>query len=61
MFLRLQTQWRAVSGMNGGQLIGLDYNTARWLFELYDVEDPRQMLEDLQVMERAAMEAMHEV
>lgn len=60
MFLRMQTQWRTVSGMGGGGLIGLDYNAARWLFEVYDVDNPRQMLEDLQVMERAAMETMHE-
>jgi hypothetical protein len=59
MFLRLQTQWRAVSGFGGGKFIGLDYNAARWLFELYDVENPRQLLEDLQVMERAAMEAIN--
>lgn len=51
MFLRVQTQWRTT--MSG--VIGLDYAAVRWLFKLYDVEDPRSLLEDLQVMEVAAM------
>jgi hypothetical protein len=51
MFLRVQTQWRTT--MSG--VIGLDYAAVRWLFKLYDVEEPRSLLEDLQVMEAAAM------
>jgi hypothetical protein len=53
MFLRLQTQWRM--GMNG--VIGLDYGAAEWLFRLYavKVKDQRSLLEDLQVIEAAAM------
>lgn len=56
MFLRLQTQWRV--GMNG--LIGLDYVAAEWLFRLYSVKvkDRRLLLEDLQVMESAALVAI---
>ena len=54
MFLRLQTQWRV--GMNGP--IGLDYGAADWLFRLYLVKDPASLLEDLQVMEAAALAAM---
>ena len=56
MFLRLQTQWRV--GMNG--LIGLDYVAAEWLFRLYSVKvkDRRSLLEDLQVMESAALVAI---
>ena len=51
MFLRLQTQWRtAMSGF-----VGLDYGVAEWLFRLYEVEDPRSLLEGLQVMEAAAI------
>lgn len=53
MFLRLQTQWRV--GMQGP--IGLDYVAAKWLFSLYQVEKPSEMLEDLQVMEAAVLEA----
>ena len=51
MFLRCQTQWRTT--MNG--LLGLDYGVLAWLFKMYAVEDPRALLEDLQVMEAAAM------
>jgi len=55
MFLRLQTQWR--STMNG--VIGLDYSAAQWLFRLYEVQDQRALLEDLQTMEVAAMQAIN--
>jgi len=56
MFLRLQTQWR--TAMNG--LVGLDYAAAEWLFRLYEVDDPRSLLEGLQVMEAAAISKMNE-
>jgi hypothetical protein len=39
--------------MNG--VLGLDYGAVAWLFMMYGVEDQRQLLEDLQVMEAAAM------
>jgi Phage related hypothetical protein (DUF1799) len=39
--------------MNG--LLGLDYNAVAWVLKLYAVEDQRAMLEDLQVMEAAAL------
>ena len=51
MFLRCQTQWRTT--MKG--VLGFDYGAVAWLFRLYAVEDPRALLEDLQVMEAAAM------
>lgn len=51
MFLRLQTQWRTT--MNG--VLGLDYAAAAWVFMMYEVKDQRALLEDLQVMEAAAM------
>lgn len=56
MFCRAQTQWRTT--MNG--VLGLDYGAVAWLFRLYAVEDERSMLEDLQVMEAAAMAALYE-
>jgi len=56
MFLRLQTQWR--TAMNG--LVGLDYGVVEWLFRLYEVEDPRSLLEGLQVMEAAAIVKLNE-
>jgi len=51
MFLRVQTQWRTT--MSG--VLGLDYGALAWLFMMYEVEDQRALLEDLQVMEAAAM------
>ena len=51
MFLRAQTQWRTT--MNG--VLGLDYGAVAWLFMMYEVQDQRALLEDLQVMEAAAM------
>ena len=51
MFLRCQTQWRTTMG----GVLGLDYGAVAWLFSLYLVEDQRSLLEDLQVMEGAAM------
>lgn len=51
----MQTQWRTT--MSG--VIGLDYAAVRWLFKLYDVEEPRALLEDLQVMEAAAMSVIN--
>ena len=51
MFLRCQTQWRTT--MSG--VLGLDYAAVAWVLKLYEVEDQRSMLEDLQVMEAAAM------
>ena len=55
MFLRVQTQWR--STMSG--VLGLDYAAVQWLFKLYEVDDQRTLLEDLQVMEAAAMSAIN--
>jgi hypothetical protein len=57
MFLRVQTQW--VPSMNGP--IGLNYEVLLGpgkMFDLYSVESPRLLLEDLQTMELAALEAM---
>lgn len=51
MFLRCQTQWR--TGVAGP--IGLDYGAVEWLLRLYEVEDPRSVLEDLQIMESAVL------
>lgn len=54
MFLRMQTQWNAVMGC----YIGLKYEVllgAGGLMSLYDVDNPRQLLEDIQVMEATAL------
>jgi hypothetical protein len=34
---------------------GLDYSVLPWFFSMYKVEDPRQLLEDMQVMEIEAL------
>ena len=54
MFLRMQTQWSVTMGA----YIGLKYEVllgAGGLFSVYDVDNPREMLEDIQVMEAAAL------
>jgi ABC-type thiamine transport system substrate-binding protein len=56
MFLRVQTQWRTT--MNG--VLGLDYGAVAWILRLYEVENQRSMLEDLQVMEAAAMATLND-
>jgi len=55
MFLRLQTQWRA--GSSG--IVGLDYGAVRWVMDLYQIDDPRMMLEDLQVIEAKVVEIVN--
>ena len=52
VFLRCQTQWRS-GGMGG--VIGLDYNAVEWVIRLYDINEPRVVLEDLQVIEGAVL------
>jgi ABC-type thiamine transport system substrate-binding protein len=56
MFLRVETQWRTT--MNG--VLGLDYGAVAWILRLYEVENQRSMLEDLQVMEAAAMATLND-
>ena len=56
MFLRCQTQWRTT--MSGP--LGLDYGAVAWLLSLYQVDDPRVLLEDLQVMEAAVLVKINE-
>lgn len=56
LFSRLMTQWR--TGPAG--IVGLDYGAARWLFSLYSVKNPRQLLEDLQIMEAEWLEMYRE-
>lgn len=55
MFVRLQTQWRTTSGM----LVGLDYQAVQWMFELWNVQNPRQLLDDLQVIEGKVIAMMN--
>lgn len=56
MFLMLQTQWR----VSFGGLVGIDYVAAKWLFDVYSVQDHKEMLDALMTMERAALSALNE-
>ena len=56
MWLRLQTQWRT----SFGGLIGLDYVACKFLFEVYGVEDQREMMDSIIIMERSALSAIGE-
>lgn len=54
MFLRMQTQWNVTMGV----YVGLKYEVllgAGGLMSLYDIENPRELLEDIQTMEAAAL------
>jgi hypothetical protein len=55
LFLRLQTQWRA--GSSG--IVGLDYGAVQWIMDLYQIDDQRMMLEDLQVIEAKVVEIVN--
>ena len=55
MFLRMQTQWNV--SMNG--LIGLNYQALETLIRLYKIEEPLELFEKVQVIERAALVKMN--
>lgn len=55
LFLRCQTQWR----VGGSGVVGLDYGVVLQMMDLYAVEERRQALEDLQVMETRAKELIN--
>lgn len=56
MFLRVQTQWR----ISTGAIVGLDYAAVRWVFELYEVKEPRRLLDDLQIIEATVVETLNQ-
>ena len=55
MFLRCQTQWRVV--MSG--IIGLDYTSVLEMIKLYNIEDSVVMIEKIQIIESAALQAIN--
>lgn len=58
MFLRLQTQWSVTMG----GYVGLRYEVllgAGGLMSLYDVDNPRELLEEIQVMEAVALSELN--
>ncbi len=56
MFLRVQTQWR----ISTGAIVGLDYSAVRWVFEMYEVREPRKLLDDLQIIEATVVETLNQ-
>ncbi|MBN9069206.1 MAG: DUF1799 domain-containing protein [Rhizobiales bacterium] len=60
-FLACETQWRFAVGFGAAMRLGIDYGSARPFFERRNGRVDRQMLDDLQIMERAALEAFAEV
>ncbi len=55
MFLRCQTQWRV--GVSG--IIGLDYTSVLEMIKLYGIQDSVVMIEKIQIIESAALQAMN--
>ena len=58
MFIRMNTQWQIAFG----GMIGLKYEVlllAGGLFDLYNVENRKEMLEGLQLMESVALVEMN--
>ncbi len=58
LFLRMQTQWQIT--MSG--YAGLKYEVlvvSGGLFDLYNIKERRAMLEDLQIMEAAALKELN--
>ena len=56
LFLKVQTQWR----ISTGAIVGLDYSAVRWIFELFEVDEPRQLLDDLQIIEATVIETLNQ-
>ena len=54
IFLKVQTQWRV--GMGG--IIGLDYTSVIEMIKLYS-KDSIVMLENIQIIEAAALQALN--
>ena len=55
MFLRCSTQWRTTQA----GVVGLDYGAVFSILDLYAVANRHQVFEDLQIMERRAVELIN--
>jgi hypothetical protein len=55
LFLLVQTQWRT----SVGGITGLDYSAVCAVINMCSYSEPRSVLEDLQIMEVAAMAEMN--
>lgn len=56
MFLRMSTDW-VYAGM--GSCTGMNKQTLQWYMDVFEVKNKREILEDLQVMERHALKLMN--
>lgn len=59
LFLALQTQWRVVIGMAGARYQGLDFGSVESLLRMMKIDDTAAMLDQLMVMESAALEELN--
>ena len=50
-FIKMMTQWRTTMG----GVKGLDYSVLQMLFDLYDIDNRKEIFENIQVMEQEAM------
>lgn len=55
MFMKLQTQWVITNGL----VVGLNYQSVHFLFTINHVAEPSKMMDDLQVMEAAALSILN--
>ena len=56
LFMRCQTQWR-ISGL--GQVTGFCYDSVLAIAKLYEYDDLKSIIEDLQIMEIKAIEILN--
>lgn len=55
IFLRVSTQWIAAEGVARG----LNYQSLRWVIEMYAPERSREMFEAVTIMEGAALDVLN--
>ena len=62
LFQRMETQWNWISGMGGAVRVGLNMSALSVFTARMNLSDDEynEMLDDLQLMERAALAAMNE-
>ena len=54
-FIKMMTQWRTTMG----GVVGLDYSVLQMLFDLYDINNRKEIFENIQIMEQEAMYHMN--
>lgn len=55
MFMRMQTQWQVIPG----GFVGMNYQSAEFLFKIHGVANPAEMMTNLQAMEVAALQVLN--